>query len=155
MATVLITGGTGTIGKAITNALLEKKYEVIVLTRKLPLEQPVPGLSYAQWNIEQPSIDAEAISKADHIIHLAGANVAEKRWTKKRKKEIIDSRVKSGELLVGALKEIPNKIKSVISASAIGWYGADGEKPGKKEFVETDLSSNDFLGQPVSCGKKV
>ena len=83
------------------------------------------NISYAKWNVEKGEIDKDAIAQSDYIIHLAGANVAEKRWTDKRKKEIVESRTKSGALLVKSLKEIPNKVKAVISASAIGWYGAD------------------------------
>src|SRR3982751_6150651 len=119
MATILITGGTGLIGKSLVNALLEKKYEVIIISRKKP-EHPDPRISYALWDIPAQTIDADAISKADHIIHLAGAGVADKRWSVKRKKEIVDSRVKSGKLLVKAINDIPNHIQSVISASAIG-----------------------------------
>src|SRR5215203_1612365 len=123
MATVLITGGTGLIGKALTKELLAKGYEVTVLSRKPDKEQERPaGLSYAQWDLEEQRIDEIAIQKADYIIHLAGANVAGGRWTEKRKKEIVESRTKSGDLLVNALKNIPNKIKAVVCASAVGFY---------------------------------
>src|SRR2546423_1733626 len=125
MVTVLITGGKGLIGSALTKELLNRNYDVIVLTR-------FPGkfsyadshLSYAGWNIEEQAIDKDAVRKADHIIHLAGANVGEKRWTEKRKKEILESRTKSSQLLVKALKENPNKVRTVVSASGIGWYSA-------------------------------
>jgi uncharacterized protein (TIGR01777 family) len=147
MATVLITGGTGMIGKAISRALLEKNYSVIILSRANSDKEPVTSnLSYAQWNINDQTIDSDAIAKSDYIIHLAGAGVADKRWSKKRKQEIIQSRVKSGELLVKALKEIPNTIKVVISASAIGWYGPDPTIPNPDPFSEEDPASNDFLG---------
>jgi uncharacterized protein (TIGR01777 family) len=148
MATVLITGGTGLIGKALTKELLAKGYEVIVLTRKIEKDQNSPaGLSYAQWDLEKQTIDEKAIQKADYIVHLAGANVAGGRWTEKRKKEIVESRTKSGQLLVKALKEIPNKIKAVISASAIGFYGPDAIMPNPKPFVETDAADDSFLGR--------
>ena len=87
MATVLITGGTGMIGKAITKALLEKDYEVIVLTRNVSKQQSSTRLTYAEWNIEKQKIDEKAIAKADSIIHLVGANLGDKRWTKKRKRD--------------------------------------------------------------------
>src|SRR5687767_39056 len=104
METVLVTGGTGMIGTAMTKALLEKGYKVIVLTRdKSKQKNNETNLVYFNWNIEKKLIDKEAIVQADHIIHLAGAGVADKRWTAKRKQEIISSRVKSGELLVKAL----------------------------------------------------
>ncbi|MDB5275307.1 MAG: hypothetical protein JWR61_262 [Ferruginibacter sp.] len=144
MQTVLITGGTGMIGKAITHQLLQKHYSVIVLSRKLPDEVvKTPGLSYAAWDIKKQTIDMEAIKTADHIIHLAGAGVVDKKWTEAYKKEILDSRTDSSSLLVSSLKKSANKVKTVVSASAIGWYGAD--KSGKP-FTETDLPANDFLG---------
>lgn len=154
MEAVLITGGTGMIGKALTEALMERGYNVIVLTRHINEKQKTTNdkLSYAVWDVEKQSIDKDAFAKADYIIHLAGASVAEKRWTDARKKEIVDSRVESGKLIVESLKTIPNKIKTVISATAIGWYGPDlpstrsGEGQGVR-FTEDDPSSNDFLGQ--------
>jgi uncharacterized protein (TIGR01777 family) len=157
MYTVLITGGTGMIGKALTAALLEKNYNVIILTRQ-PQKQTVATsrLSYAGWNIPNQTIDKETISRSDYIIHLAGAGIADKRWTKKRKQEIVNSRVKSGELLVKALKENANNVKAVISASAIGWYGPDQLTPDSspeeveslpRKFEESDPPANDFLGQ--------
>jgi uncharacterized protein (TIGR01777 family) len=149
MATVLITGGTGMIGKALTKALLEKGYEVIILTRnskQFRITNSELRISYAEWNVDERMIDEYAITKTDFIIHLAGANVGEKRWTKKRKREIVSSRVDSGKLIVESLKKNPNKVKAVVSASAMGWYGPD-TFPGGKAFKETDSPFNDFLGQ--------
>src|SRR4051812_6812438 len=124
MAKVIITGGTGLIGKALSNLLVEKGYQVIILSRRsfLKNRRTSPNVDYAQWDLAKQTIDASAIRTADYIIHLAGAGVADKRWTKKRKQEIRDSRTKSSELLVKALKENPNKVKAVICSSAIGWY---------------------------------
>lgn len=149
MATVLITGGTGLIGSALNKALSAKGYEVIILTRNPTKEKAAGKVSYAHWDVEKGTIDATAISKADYIIHLAGANVAEGRWTDKRKKEIVDSRVKSGHLLVKALKENDNGVKAVISASAIGWYGEDPAIPNSNPFTEAAPHSNTFLG--ITC----
>jgi uncharacterized protein len=156
MATVLITGGTGLVGKALGQALLEKGYSVIVLTRDAASkakDAKTANFSYAAWDIEKKFIDSNAIATADYIIHLAGAGVADKRWSKKRKQEIIDSRVKSSALIIECLKTIPNKVKAVVSASAIGWYGADPTIPnlpagqaGPKPFVETDPADVAFLG---------
>jgi len=147
METVLITGGTGMIGKALTQALIERGFNVIILTRHISNEQKPKNdkLSYAIWDVEKQTIDKNAFAKADYIIHLAGASVAEKRWTKKRKQEIVSSRVDSGKLIADSFKNIPNKVKTVISATAIGWYGPD--KNDGKKFTEGDPSSNDFLGQ--------
>lgn len=148
MATILITGGTGMIGTALTKALVQKNHEVIIFSRhkKKSLQK---NISYALWDVDNQTIDEEAIKSCDYIVHLAGANVAEKRWTKKRKKEIVDSRVDSGRLLVKALKETPNKIKAVVSSSAIGYYGPDPKTPNPKSFVETDPPFSDFLATTV------
>ena len=146
MATILITGGTGLIGTALTPMLLSKGYEVIILTRQ-PDQKNTGAVKYANWNVESGTIDKDAIARADYIIHLAGTNVGEKRWTKKRKKEILDSRKKSGELIIKALIEIPNKVQCVLTASGIGWYGPDTKISKQKGFNENDPHSNDFLGE--------
>ncbi|RYF85268.1 MAG: NAD-dependent epimerase/dehydratase family protein, partial [Chitinophagaceae bacterium] len=145
MATILITGGTGMIGRALTKELLRQGHQVTVLTRRTKPSKS--GIAYKEWDVEKGAIDKTAIEEADYLVHLAGANVADGRWTDKRKKEIVDSRVKSGELLVKSLKEIPNKIKAVVSASAIGWYGPDPQVPNPKPFVETGAADNAFLGK--------
>jgi uncharacterized protein len=147
MVTVIITGGTGMIGTALTKALLQKGYRVIILSREPAKHREENNLSYAKWNIGKQTIDRQAIIKADHIIHLAGAGVADKRWTKKRKKEIVDSRVKSGALLVKALQENDNKVRSVVTASAIGWYGPDPVIPNPVPFTETAPAAPGFLGE--------
>ncbi len=150
MPTVLITGGTGMIGKRLTQLLVERNYQVIILSRKQSgISHQPTAISYAKWDVERANIEKEAIAKADHIIHLAGANVAEKRWTKERKKEIIESRTKSSALLVSALKNHENKVKTVVSASAIGWYGADIPElvPKRENFVETYPPAHDFLAK--------
>ena len=146
MSTVLITGGTGLIGRALTKELVSKGYTVIILTRDKRRHKAAGNISYAEWNVEKQTIDKDAVAKADFIIHLAGANVAEGRWTEKRKKEILNSRVQSGALIVKAIKETPNTIKAVVSASAIGWYGPDPQIPNPKPFVESDSAANNFLG---------
>jgi uncharacterized protein (TIGR01777 family) len=146
METVLISGGTGMIGKELAKSLLAKNYEVIILTRGADTGQPVAAnLSYAKWDIHKQIIDKGAITRADYIIHLAGAGVADKRWTKKRKQEIVDSRVKCGELISKALQENTNKVKAIISISGIGWYGPDPVIPNPNPFTEEDPASDDFL----------
>jgi uncharacterized protein len=149
MATILISGGTGLIGNALGKMLLQKGYRVIVLTRN-PIKSPRAndnGFVYAQWDIEAKTIDQDAIAKADYIIHLAGAGVADKRWSVSRKREIQESRTHSSALLIKALKEIPNHVKALVSASAIGWYGPDPTIPNPKPFVETDAADTAFLGE--------
>lgn len=150
--TILITGGTGLIGKALTKALLEKDHHVIILTRDSEkLTRSTGRVRYANWDVDEENIDADAIADADHIIHLAGAGIADKRWTKKRKVEIVNSRVEGSKLIIDSLKSIPNRIKSVISASAIGWYGEDPPAISKdrsiRGFEESDPPAEGFLGQ--------
>ncbi|OJU28760.1 MAG: TIGR01777 family protein [Sphingobacteriales bacterium 41-5] len=146
MPTVLITGGTGLVGKALTKALLQKGYEVTILTRDKSKAQALAGIAYAEWDVEKQTIDIDAVSNAEYIIHLAGAGVADKRWSKERKQEIIDSRVKSGELICNTLQKKPNKLKVFISASAIGWYGPDPRIPNPNPFKENSPHHNDYLG---------
>ncbi len=139
------------VGTVLTKSLVAKGYDVIILTRNSSTEKPMHKVQYAQWDIDKQTIDENAIKKADYIIHLAGAGVADKRWTEKRKKEIVDSRVNSGKLLVKVLNEIRNDVTAVISASAIGWYGPDKNMGNTKPFVETDAAGKDFLG--TTCKK--
>jgi len=148
METIIITGGTGLVGKALTKQLIAKGYQVIVLTRKSPSDTVNDGqLSYALWNVKEKTIDIAAVQKADHIVHLAGAGVVDKRWSDSYKKEIQDSRTKSSELIIQVLQQHENKVKSFISASATGWYGADDvlQQQGKG-FTETATAATDFLG---------
>ena len=145
MQTILITGGTGMVGQSLTNFLLAKGYQVIVLTRQQKLSSRA-HFSFAQWDLNKGWIDPTAIAAADYIIHLAGEGVADKRWTAARKKAILDSRVNSSALLVKTLKENPNKVKAIVAASAIGWYGPDNEKSKQSGFVETDVVDSSFLG---------
>ncbi len=147
MASILISGGTGLIGSALTRYLVEKGHQVIVLTRRRQPPSSAGAVRYAQWNPAEKTIEDWAIAEADHLIHLAGANVGEKRWTSRRKKEIRDSRVRSGELLCEVVARIPNRIRSVVSASAIGWYGPDATVPAANAFLETDPAFDDYLGE--------
>jgi len=148
METVLITGGTGMVGKALTQALIERGFNVIIFTRQSNDKPKTKNdkLSYAPWNVSKQTLDKNAFAKADYIIHLAGANFADKRWNEKVKKEIVSSRVDSAKLLIEGLKTIPNKIKVVISASGISWYGADDNKKAKP-FTENDPPGSDFMAE--------
>lgn len=148
MQTVLITGGTGLIGTALSRLLLERDYRVIILSRR---EQPrkliLPGnLRFAGWNIEKGEIDGNAVAEADFIVHLAGAGISDRRWSPSRKKEILESRTRSSALLLGALQKHPGRIKAVVSAGAIGYYGHSAGKI----FRESDPPSADFLGSTCS-----
>ena len=139
MATVLISGGTGLIGKQLTKLLIKKGYTVNILSRN---KTSNPNIFY--WNIEQNFIEEEAIKTCDYIIHLAGANIAEKRWIKSRKQLLIDSRAKTANLLFEAVKKWNPSLKGFISASGIGYYGAITTT---KKFTEEDKPANDFISK--------
>lgn len=136
---ILITGGTGLIGKRLTDLLIEKGHTVSILSRS---KKQSDKATFYTWDIANQQIEKEAIKNADVIVHLAGANVGEGRWTSKRKKEIIDSRVKSGNLLFETVKKHNPKLKAFISSSAIGYYGMTTTD---KIFSETDKPGFDFL----------
>jgi uncharacterized protein len=143
--TVLITGGTGLVGKALTGALVKKGYKVIILTRNAGGKGQQEHVQYAAWNVNKQEIDIADLQGADYIIHLAGAGVVEKKWSPAYKKEIQDSRTESSRLIVDTLKNNDNKVKAIVSASAIGWYGADTGPA--KPFTEDDAADGGFLGQ--------
>jgi uncharacterized protein (TIGR01777 family) len=151
MARVLITGGTGLIGRRLSQLLRAKGYEVITLTRGRGTtlqdsDAEITKSGYAYWNTDKGEISRAAIGNTTYIIHLAGAGVAEKRWTEKRKKQITESRTQSSALLVNALSKWDNPVRAVISASAIGWYGADTAESLRNGFREEHLPAADFLG---------
>ena len=101
------------------------------------------GVQVYLWNLDENIIPKEAIETADYIIHLAGENIGDKRWTAKRKKLIVESRVKSSLLIYNKVKEYNKNIVVFIAASAIGYYGI---KTTEKIFYEEDSPANDFLG---------
>ncbi|NID10079.1 TIGR01777 family oxidoreductase [Fibrivirga algicola] len=141
METVLITGGTGTIGRRLTELLQQQGYSVSHLSRSAREQN---GVKTYLWDVEKGQLDIRAIQTADHIIHLAGAGIADGRWTDARKREILDSRTQSTALLASALKDTQHHVKSFVSSSAIGYYGGDtGDRP----LRENSQGGNDFLAQ--------
>ena len=144
MEKVIITGGTGAIGLHLTKLLVANFYEVIIFTRDPKAQPEQHNVRYVDWNPKKQIIDIKSIQEADYIINLAGANLNAARWNKAYQQEIISSRVESGQLIYQTLKQIPNQVKAVISASAIGWYGADDSYQ-KKPFEEGDPQGGDFL----------
>ena len=137
--TVLITGGTGMIGKRLTQLLLEKGYKVAYLSRK---HESIPNVTVYRWDIDKNWIDDKALANADYIIHLAGAGITDTRWTDKHRREIINSRTKTIELIARELQGRPYKVKAFVSASAIGFYGSD---TGNTQLTEQTPSGSDFL----------
>lgn len=145
MQTILITGGSGLIGRELTKQLIAKGYAVIILTRSKKEIPATANVRYAYWDITRNIIDIKALQLADFIVHLAGSGVVDKRWTATYKKEILESRTLGSKLILDTLKQHSNQVKAIISASAIGWYGPD--KANGHFFVETDPHADDFLGQ--------
>lgn len=165
METVLIAGGTGLVGRRLTEMLLEQGYKVILLSRSVQRNPGHPSLQHALWDPAKGFVDLNAIAAADHIVNLAGAGVADKRWSVERKKEIRDSRVWAGETLVKALRETPNKVQSVINASAQGWYGPDPashpdgfreeDKPYKDYQASTCVDWEKSIDSILELGKRL
>lgn len=143
MKTIGITGGTGFTGKNIAKLLISKGYDVVIFTRNTIRRPSLPHLSYAVWNPQTQEADYIALQKLDGIIHLAGEGVADKRWTAKRKKAILESRTLVTTFLVKLLQEHSPNCKVFIGASAIGYYGPDRDTA---PFIENSLPYNDFLG---------
>ena len=151
MKTVLITGGTGLVGTALTKVLLQQGYHITILTRD-PKKSTVRGafgnqVTYAAWNVKAQTIDVDAVLQADCIVHLAGAGVVDKRWTDAYKKEIVDSRINSSKLLADTLFKNAHHVKAFISSSATGWYGADTAQSIREGFTEEAPAAEDFLGE--------
>lgn len=144
MRTIGITGGSGLIGKHITKLLTAKDYEVVILTRS-PRKQGKTGVSEALFDAGAGKCDKEAIARLSGVMHLAGEPVAGKRWTEAQKGRIYSSRVEGTRFLVEQLRQHAPGCKTLIAASAIGYYGADNA--GKVPFSENDAPADDFLGK--------
>ena len=91
--TVLITGGTGLIGRRLTEMLLERDYRVAYLSRSD--EKTYPGVSVYKWDVKKEAVDPRALDSMDYLVHLAGAGIADERWTDERKKVIVESRTQN------------------------------------------------------------
>ncbi len=141
MAKVLISGGTGSIGTLMAEFLHRQGHEVGLLSRS---KRNDGNFKSYQWNIKENYLDPEALQSCEYIIHLAGAGIADKKWTAERKKEIIESRVSSTDLLYNKVKEHKTALKAFISASAVGYYG---QVTVDQIFTEKDKSANDFVGK--------
>lgn len=143
---ILISGGSGFIGKNLTHLLIANGYSVSILSRSK--RQNTKDIFYYQWDVDTHFIDEESVLNADFIIHLAGEGIADKRWTKARKEAIIQSREQSVKLIYDVLKKYHKKPEAFISASAIGIYGAIN---GPEICDENTTPVNDFLG--TTCQK--
>jgi len=117
---ILIAGATGLIGQELVAQLQAKGHQVSILVRK-PTKKA--GIKVFLWDVERQQIDKDAFNGIDTVINLAGEGIADKPWNQQRKQQIIDSRVKSTELLFKAIKESNAPVESYISASGVGYYG--------------------------------
>jgi len=141
IVTILITGGSGLIGSELTHILAQKNYTVRHLSRN---PKPHPIAQVFGWNPQKNEIDQVAFDHVDAVIHLAGAGVADARWTPKRKKILTESRIRSTQFLGELIRQMPSKPRLFLAASGIGYYGSD---TGGTWVSETDDPGNDFLAQ--------
>jgi uncharacterized protein (TIGR01777 family) len=141
---ILISGGSGLLGRALSDELLKNGHEVAWLSR-------TPGkydkIKAYKWDIKSNTIDEGALNWADTIVHLAGAGVAEERWTDSRKEVILKSRTESTRLLFEKIQSLKTKPTAFLSASAIGFYGFD---TGDHWMTEADdPKARDFISGVV------
>ncbi|MEI6021147.1 MAG: TIGR01777 family oxidoreductase [Bacteroidota bacterium] len=141
MAKILISGGSGLLGRAITQLFLKNKHQVVWLSRNA---QQIPGVKVYEWNWEKNSIDIKAFENIDVLINLAGAGIVDKAWTNDYKKEIIDSRVESTRLLVETVEKNKIQLKHFIGASAVGYYGSEASE---MVYSESSVAGSDFMAE--------
>ena len=143
MKKIIITGATGSIGSRVSAQLIESGNEVIIFTRN-PQEarNKIPNASkYIEWNYHQPDNWKNELNGIDAVIHLAGVNLGAKRWNEKYKKLAYDSRVVSTRNLVEAIKNVDQKPKTFICASAVGYYGDRKDE----ELNESNIPADNYL----------
>jgi uncharacterized protein len=141
---VVITGGTGLIGRALTKNLVEDGHEVIVLSRSPQAQPDKPGADNVRlvgWDGRTAAGWGQWLEGADAVVNLAGESLADGRWTPERKRRIIDSRVNAGQAVVEAIRQAQVKPRVLLQASAIGYYGLDwqhvyteSDPPGSEGF---------------------
>ncbi len=142
MAKVLITGGTGLIGTALTLALERAGHQVHLLSRTAA--NTGGNVKRFRWSVQQGTMDPAAWQGVEHVVHLAGAGIADKRWSNARVHELIDSRAASARLLLRSAKEHGAKLKSFVSAAGINYYGA---VTSDHVYMETDAPGTDTIGR--------
>lgn len=139
---VIITGGSGLIGRELTKRLSTDGHEVIILSRSPRKVKGLPTNARAvKWDARTAAGWGELADGADAIINLAGANIGAQRWTEERKKVILDSRIHAGKAVVEAVQAAENKPKVVIQASAVGYYGDRGDEL----LTEESSAGDNFL----------
>lgn len=146
MATYLITGGTGLVGKRLIE-LIEKQGDVARVFSRKKGNNPNSFI----WDVKNQTLEREAFDGIDYLVHLAGAGIADQRWNKARKQEIIDSRVDSTNLLFETIKSLEKKPIAIVSASAIGIYGTETKDI---VFTEKDGPEQGYLAHVVDLWEK-
>ena len=140
----LITGGTGLIGTRLSQLLIDNGHSVNILTRKIK-NQDNSSLKYFVWNTSKKTVDNKCIDGVDVIINLAGSSVFS-LWTKSNKKMILKSRLDSLSIIYKLMKKKKNKVKRIVSASAIGIYP---NHKSKVYYENSNEISDTFLGNVV------
>ena len=143
MKSILITGGTGLIGKKLISQLDIDLYNIIVLTRKK--SHIKEGIHFMNWDPDNNKLDLSKINELDTIINLVGESIDKKRWTKKQKLNIYNSRIKTTQLLFSKIKELEILPKHIISASATAIYKSNTKEPQNEDSVFED----DYLARVV------
>ncbi|MGB0166866.1 MAG: TIGR01777 family oxidoreductase [Luteibaculum sp.] len=140
MMDVVLTGGTGTVGRALCNVLLEAGYRVCIVTRGKSLKVS-EQLAYTNWDYRKKQIDTRYFPENDFaIIHLAGAPVLDSSWGKNYRQEIISSRVETLDFLTDRFK---NRVSQIVSASGVNYYFGAEDK--QRIFKEDDPANTDFF----------
>ena len=142
---VIVTGASGLIGSLLCKELINRGDAITIFTKSPDMTRiKIPGaVDYVDWNYRKPKDWQSIIDGKSAIIHLAGANISGKRWTKKHKKEIFDSRIISTQNLIKAIENSTLKPECLIISSAVGYYGNAGDEI----LTETSPSGTDFLAE--------
>ncbi len=141
----LISGGTGLVGSALVKELKMQGHHIHILTRNPKAYATTDQVTYFEWDPKKNYLDPKALQSVEHIIHLAGSNIAGSRWSEDYKKELLDSRILGTRLLCSELKKQGRKVKSIVSSSAVGYYGSYLDNSSKKFSEEDCAESKDFL----------
>ena len=139
---VLVTGSSGFIGSALSARVQAEGHAVVRLVRR----EPAPGSGEARWDPESGYVDAGALEGIDGVVHLAGENIANRRWNEEQKARIRNSRTRGTALLANALAQTSPPPRCFVSASAVGYYGDRGAEP----LGENEPPGTDFIAQATA-----